>query len=547
KTGEYITVLFSGSILYDEDNKIQGIVCLAHDITDRKAIENALRESEEEYRLVVDNANEAIAVSQDGFLKFVNPKTIEISGYSESELLSRPFAEFIHPDDRKFVVERHWKRLNGEEVPNSYIFRIINSNENIRWIEINTISIVWEGKPAILEFMDDITEKRRMEEDLFRIQKLESIGILAGGIAHDFNNILTGIMGNVSLSKRLITQDSRAFDRLVEAERACLQAKKLTQQLLTFAKGGAPILKPTSIRELLEESVSFALRGSRVRPEFSIADDLWSAEADVGQMGQVISNLIINADQAMPNGGVIEIEACNEVLDEKNLYMLKSGNYVKITVKDQGVGISEENLKQVFDPYFTTKQTGNGLGLTIVYSIVKKHNGYIKVESQLNVGTTFYVYLPASSEIIKPLKDEFEEKLIPGKGRILVMDDDQTIRELATEILCNIGYEVKVAADGSEAIDIYKNAMAGGKPFDAVIMDLTIPGGLGGAETVKEILKLDPNVKAIVSSGYSDDPVMSDFRNYGFKDVIAKPYRISELSKVVHKVINEVGGKDLHC
>jgi two-component system, cell cycle sensor histidine kinase and response regulator CckA len=538
KTGENITVLFSSSVLHDDEDKIQGIVCLAHDITERKTIENALKESEEEYRLVVDNANEAIAVSQDGFLKFVNPKTIEISGYSESELLSRSFAEFIHPDDRDFVLERHWKRLMGEEGPNSYIFRIINSCGDIRWIEINTISIVWEGKPATLDFMDDITEKRRMQEDLFRVQKLESIGILAGGIAHDFNNILTGIMGNVSLSKRIISQDSRAFDRLVEAERACLQAKKLTQQLLTFAKGGAPILKPTPIKELLEESVGFALRGSRVRPEFSIADDLWSAEADAGQMGQVISNLIINADQAMPNGGVIKIHASNEFLNERNPYMLKSRNYVKITVEDQGTGISEENLKRIFDPYFTTKQTGSGLGLTIVYSIIKKHNGYIKVESKSNAGTTFYIYLPATSETIGSKKDEIEEKLILGKGRILVMDDEKTIRELATEILGNIGYEVEVAADGSEAVEIYKNAKKEENPFDAVIMDLTIPGGMGGTEAIKEMQEFDPNVRAIVSSGYSDDPVMSDFRNHGFKDVIAKPYRISELSEVVHRIIN---------
>jgi len=537
KDGKRITVLFSSSVLHDEHDRIQGIVFLAHDITERKLIEDALITSEEKYRLVVDNANEAIFVAQNGIIKFVNPKTMQISGYLEEELTSKTFVEFIHPDDRQMVVERHQKRLQGEDIINSYITRIIDKQGDTRWIELNVVSIFWEGKPATLNFMEDITEKRRMEDDLLRVQKLESISILAGGIAHDFNNILTGIMGNVSLAKMLVNMREKAFERLTDAEKACLQAKKLTQQLLTFSKGGTPIIKPTPIRELLEESISFVLRGANTKCAFSIVDNIWNAEVDAGQIGQVISNLIINADQAMPEGGLINVQAENIILDDKNPIMLKSGEYVKITIEDHGIGIPEENIKRIFDPYFTTKQRGNGLGLTIVYSIVKKHNGQITVESQLGIGTKFQIYLPAFLTDIKVKREKLEDKLIFGKGKVLVMDDEEIIRNLAYEMLSSMGYEVTAATDGYEATELYRNAKESGDPFDAVIMDLTIPGGMGGKEAIKKMAEIDPNIKSIVSSGYSDDPVMSEFQRYGFKDFIAKPYRTSELSKVVHRVI----------
>ncbi|MDQ1328612.1 MAG: hypothetical protein QG641_1897, partial [Candidatus Poribacteria bacterium] len=540
KDGKSLTVLLSSSVLYDENDKIQGIVFLAHDITERKLIEDALKTSEEKYRRVVDNANEAIVVAQDGILKFANPKATQISGYSEEELTSKPFTEFVFPDDRQMVAERYQRRLQGEDVINFYVVRIIDKNGDVRWIELNVIPIIWEGNPATLNFMEDVTEKRRMEEDLLRVQKLESIGVLAGGIAHDFNNILAGIMGNISLAKMLINTGEKAFERLTVAESACLQAKKLTQQLLTFSKGGVPIIKPTLIKELLVESSNFVLRGANTKCEFSIPDNIWNAEVDAGQIGQVISNLIINADQAMPEGGMINVQAENVILEEKNTLILNGGKYIRITIGDQGIGIPEENLKRIFDPYFTTKQKGNGLGLAIVYSIVRKHNGQIIVESQLGIGTMFQIYLPAFLADIQIRKEEKEEsidKFVFGKGKILVMDDEENIRYLAYEMLSNMGYEVISAISGFEAMELYRNAIESECPFDAVIMDLTIPGGLGGKETLKKIAEIDPDVKAIVSSGYSDDPVMSDFHKYGFKDFIAKPYKTSELSEVVHRVI----------
>lgn len=543
KDGRRITILFSSSVLYDEHDRIQGIVFLAHDITERKLIENALKVSEVKYRLVVDNANEAIIVAQNGYLKFANPKTMQILGYSEDELTSSPFIDLIHQDDKKMVAEHHQGRLQGENIPSSCVTRIIDKQGSIKWVELNIIPIIWEGRLATLIFMEDVTEKRKMEDDLLRIQKLESVGILAGGIAHDFNNILTGILGNVSLAKMFVAPENKAFGRLTDAEKSCMQATRLTQQLLTFSKGSTPILKLTPIIELLEESANLALRGSNTKCEFSIPTDLWAAEIDVGQISQVISNLIINAEQAML-GGVLNVKAENVMLEEENPFLLKSGKYIKITIEDHGVGIPEENLKRIFDPYFTTKKKGSGLGLTIVYSIVKKHNGQIIVESQIGVGTKFQIYLPASSEKVQARIEELENKIVFGKGKILIMDDEETIRHLAHETLSNVGYEVAVAVDGSEATELYKSAKESGHPFDAVIMDLTVPGGMGGKEAIKRIMEVDPDVKAIVSSGYSADPVMSDFQSYGFKDFIAKPYKISALSTVVHRVITGITGQN---
>jgi CheY-like chemotaxis protein len=318
-----------------------------------------------------------------------------------------------------------------------------------------------------------------------------------------------------------------------------LRAKDLTQQLMTFAKGGEPIKQPASIAELLQEAASFALRGSNVRYECAIAKDLWPVEIDAGQISQVIHNLIINADQAMPGGGVIWIQAENLRVSTEGVepgVPLHEGRYVKIAIIDQGIGIPKEHLPKIFDPYFTTKQGGSGLGLATTYAVIKKHGGYITTGSELGVGTTFRIYLPAAQ---RPIISRRDGAAPPqgGRGRILVMDDEETIRELVGDILSQIGYEAAFARDGDEAIERYKKARETGRPFAAVIMDLTIPGGMGGKEAIQQLRAIDPEVKGIVSSGYSNDPVMADFRAYGFMGVIAKPYRPSELSDVVHRVL----------
>jgi signal transduction histidine kinase len=384
----------------------------------------------------------------------------------------------------------------------------------------------------------ELTERKRMEEELLRVQKLESIGVLAGGIAHDFNNLLTAILGNISLTKMYANPEDKGYKRLTEAEKACLRARGLTQQLLTFSKGGAPIKKVAFIRGLIRDSASFALIGSNVRCEFSISGDLWPVEVDEGQISQVINNMVINADQAMLEEGVIRVRAENVNVGLRNGLPLKEGRYVKITIEDNGIGIPEEHLVKIFDPYFTTKQKGNGLGLATAYSIIKGHNGYIEVESEVGVGTKFYVYLPASQKEILA-KREIKERPVIGRGRILVMDDEEIVRGLTGDVLGYLGYEVEFARDGREAIEKYIRARESKRPFDVVIMDLTIPGGMGGKEAIKRLIEIDPEVKAIVSSGYSNDPVMAEYTKYGFREVITKPYKIEELSKILAKVINE--------
>jgi two-component system cell cycle sensor histidine kinase/response regulator CckA len=395
-----------------------------------------------------------------------------------------------------------------------------------------------EGRPTgIISVARDITERKWMEAE---VQKLESIGVLAGGIAHDFNNILTGILGSISLASMHV-ETGRAKDKVIErlagAERACMQAKDLTQQLLTFSRGGLPIKKMASIGELLKDSVTFALRGSNVRCEFSIPDDLWLAEIDEGQMNQVIGNLVINADQAMASGGIVEVRAENMTVKAEYGLPVKEGEYVKISIEDHGIGIPEDDLPKIFDPYFTTKKRGSGLGLSTSYFIVRNHDGHITAESQVGIGTTVHIYLPASPEGTLVVEEKEEGKPIMAVGRILVMDDEELVREVASDMLTNIGYEVVTAADGAEAISLYKEAMESGNPFDAVIIDLTIPGGMGGKETIQKLIEMDPEAKAIVSSGYSNHAMMADFEKYGFKGVIAKPYKARELSEILHTVI----------
>lgn len=378
--------------------------------------------------------------------------------------------------------------------------------------------------------------REQMEEERQKIEKLESIGTLAGGIAHDLNNFLTAIVGNISLA--MVFEDPQKKDRLLtEADKACTQVSNLTKQLLTFSKGGAPILQAAIIGDLLKDSAAFALRGSNVECELIIPDDLWPAEIDVGQINQVINNLAINARQAMPDGGTIAIQAENVTMDTESSLPIEAGGYIKISLKDQGTGISQENLQKIFDPFFTTKQAGSGLGLATSYSIIEKHKGYISVESQIDIGTTFYIYLPASLGEI-PMQDEkVEKKPTIGTGKILVMDDEKHVRDTTASVLTSMGYEVTTTINGAEAIKTYKEEMASDNPFDAIILDLTIPGGMGGKEAIKELIEIDPGVKAVVSSGYSGDPILSNFREYGFMDLIPKPYKIQELNEILHRVI----------
>jgi PAS domain S-box-containing protein len=383
---------------------------------------------------------------------------------------------------------------------------------------------------------------RKTKEQFYQAQKMESVGILAGGIAHDFNNLLATIMGNISLAKMMTKPEDKMFTVLTRAEKESLRAKDLTQQLLTFSKGGTPVKKIVAIPKIIKESANIALRGSKVSCDVSLPDGLWPVEADEGQLIQAINNIIINADQAMPDGGIIKVQVENIQSDGSNGLKLPEGTYVKISIQDQGVGISEENLAKIFDPFFTTKPKGTGLGLTTAYSIVKKHNGVIKADSKIGTGTTFQIYLPASQQEIHESQKGIElpeavPSTLTNRGNILVMDDEATVRETTKDILTHFGYEVICAGDGAETINYYRKAKESGHPFDLVIMDLTIKGGMGGKEALDELIKYDPKVKSIVSSGYSNDPIMADYKKYGFCGFVTKPYKVEELIKTLNQVL----------
>jgi CheY-like chemotaxis protein len=381
-----------------------------------------------------------------------------------------------------------------------------------------------------------------MGKNLLKIQKLESLELLAGGIAHDFNNILTGILGNISLAKAWVDPGDRLFERLNEAEKGSLRARDLALQLLTFAKGGSPIKTVASITCLMEQSIHFALRGSNARSQFFFKEGLWPVEIDEGQISQVFQNLVINAQQAMPEGGAIQIDAENLTVasDQEKYPPFKKGNYVKISIKDHGIGIPKDNLSKIFDPYFTTKQKGSGLGLAISHSIIQKHEGYLTVESEPGTGTTFFIYLPASSKELNPRKKE-EDDLVMGRGRILMMDDDETVLDMAEKMFRHLGYEVDLSCSGTAALLRYRQARDSGQAYDAVLTDFTVPGDIGGLEVLRKLREMDPRVKVIVSSGYSNDPVMANFKTIGFSGVIMKPYTITELSKTLHDIIAGTG------
>jgi len=514
------------------------IVAVFDDITDRMQVEETLRES---YTII--NRSPAVVFlwkNAEGWpVQFVSDNIKELLGYTAEELASGKisYTKMLHPDDLERVAQEVVK--NSEKGIENFVhkpYRIFTKDGETKWVDDRTF-IRRNEKGDITHYQGivlDITERKRLEEELLRAEKLESVGLLAGGIAHDFNNILTTILGNVSLAKMQMTPDGETFEMLSEAEKASIRAQTLTKQLLTFAKGGAPIKETASIKDILKESPSFVLRGSKSSCKLSIAEDLWPAEVDVGQISQAINNIVINANQAMPEGGTIRVEAENLTIDDGHGLPLKPGRYIRISIKDQGVGIAEKHLANIFDPYFTTKHDGSGLGLATAHSIIEKHEGHITVESLIGVGTTLHIYLPASDKMI-PEKEEVQ--LIKGQGRILVMDDEASLRKMLGRMLKNLGYESKFAKDGAEAIEMYKAAKKSEKPYDAVIMDLTIPGGMGGKEAIEKLLEIDPEVKAIVSSGYSDDPVLTNFQEYGFMGMMPKPFESLSLGKVLHEVL----------
>jgi signal transduction histidine kinase/ActR/RegA family two-component response regulator len=383
----------------------------------------------------------------------------------------------------------------------------------------------------------DVTERVRLEAELLRASKLESLGVLAGGIAHDFNNFLAVVMGNLSLALADETTAASAGRWLREAERGTLRARELTQQLLTFAKGGEPLREAVSLGEVVREAAQFALHGSSVRCEFHLAPDLRPADVDKGQIGQVVQNLVINAVQAMPHGGVIHVRLRNESLGKDTVPCIPAGDYLRLEIEDTGKGIAPHDLAHIFEPFFTTKESGTGLGLATVYSVIQKHSGRVTVESEVGRGTTFRIWLPAA-RIEPAVSPPSTSPFAPLTGRVLFMDDEEPIRMMTKALLERLGFEPTLTTDGTEAVQEYSRAHASGKPYAVVIMDLTVPGAMGGADAMREILKIDPDARGIVSSGYSSDPVMANYRAHGFRAMVPKPYRIADFAKAIREVVN---------
>lgn len=527
-------------------NLPDGLATLAfvRDITAKKKSEEELIAIEERSRYFIDASPLGITVLQDYKIQIANPSYAKIYGYtSPSELIGKPMKIVIPHEFRDLIAERGSRRWRGIQEPEAYDTIGLRKDGTKFPISAFAVLIDYKGKPATLAFVEDITNQKKLEAEIIKSQKLESLGILAGGIAHDFNNILTGISANISLARFSLDNVKELEECLNEAQNSTNRATKLTNQLLTFSRGGAPTLEKIVINQKIEEICNFTLQGSKVRPTYNLSDDLWSVKVDTGQIDQVLQNLVMNAVQSMPKGGSLIIRAFNSIITEDTvLNDLIPGNYIKISIIDSGVGIPNEDLVKVFDPFFTTKQLGSGLGLSVCYSIIKKHNGHINIQSEVGVGTTVEIYLPALKTEIK-LEEEVTNVEIThdstNSKKILVMDDDLSIQKISRKILKKLGHRVVLASDGDEAIAKYKKAYKSKYKIDLVILDLTISGGKGGKDTINQLQKIDPNVQAIVSSGYSNDPRMSNFREYGFLGRLAKPYSYEEMKIAINQIFEK--------
>ncbi len=511
------------------------------DITERIKTENALREAEWKFRALFEKGPIGVAyhemiydVSGKAFdYRFIdaNESYVELTGVDPRGKTVRQAFPGIENDPFDWIGTFGHVARTGEQVRFEQYLQL-----NSRWYDC----VAYQYKPNcfVAAFLD-ITKRKNVEEELHKMQKLQSVGTLAGGIAHDFNNILMGLFGSISLAKDELAKDHPVYKSLEEAGTSMNRAVRLTKQLLTFAKGGAPVKEDVSLGTLVEEVARFELSGSQIQLVQHSSNDLWLADVDKGQIQQVISNLTINARQAMPDGGHLFITLENAVISDHVIAGLHEGNYIKITVKDEGTGIDPKNIGRIFDPYFTTKQSGSGLGLATSYSIINKHGGYIGVASELGKGTNFTIYLPASKSLhaieTKDLPLEPERPVHPA--RILVMDDEEPVCKVVSRMLKRGGYSAATAPGGAEAIQMYKEALEAGTPFDVVIMDLTIPGGIGGKEAIKDLLAIDPHARVIVSSGYADDPVMANYAAYGFKGIVAKPYTQDRLLDILSTVL----------
>ncbi len=526
---------------------------LAAEIEERKKIEYALASEKERLSITLRSIGDGVITTDtDGAVMLINKMAEKMTGWTQAEAIGRPLRDVFHIVHKKSgdtcdnpvdILLRSGAYNMGDDT-------VLVARDGTRRDISDSCAPIRDRSSRVIGVVlvfRDVTERRRMEEDVLRNEKLKSVGVLAGGIAHDFNNILAAILGNISLVRLHLEQDGHGAesDQLLDnAEKATIRARNLTQQLLTFSKGGEPVRRVESIEGVIRESADFILSGSRTRCRYTIGEDLWPVNIDSGQMSQVIQNIVINALHAMPEGGLLEIRCVNHVHAEPHRFPLAPGRYVRIDIRDEGCGIPEELRDKVFDAYFTTKDEGSGLGLALTHSIISKHQGHITFQSG-DWGTCFTIMLPAVPADDAEADPAPRDSLESGAGaKILVMDDEQMVRDIARDMLRYLGHDVETAADGREALEIYAGCKLSETPVDIVIMDLTIPGGMGGRETIDRLREIDPDVRAIVSSGYSNDPVMAEYEKHGFVAMINKPFQLRELADTVREVLSRnQGGK----
>jgi PAS domain S-box-containing protein len=541
RDGTIIFVRESATAVRDASGRILYYDGVVEDVSERKRAEIALSEERERLAVTLRSIGDGVITTDlQGNITLMNRVAELLTGWSLDEAIGKPLHEVFRiidehsREDRKNPVDEVLLTKGVIELANHTVLLNRNGSE---------IVIADSGAPifdeesnivGVVLVFRDTTEKQRPLENMQRADKLQSLGVLAGGLAHDFNNLLGGIFGYLELAQHHLGPNEKSRAHIEKAMTTFNRARDLTRQLLTFSKGGVPNRKTGPLAPVLRENAMFALSGSNISAEFVLDDDLWLCDFDENQIGQVIDNLVINAQQAMPLGGTIAVSAQNVHLTSDSSVPLKSGDYVRFSVADTGTGIPPNILPRIFDPFFTTKQKGSGLGLTTVYSIIEKHNGTITVDSRQDKGTTFHVYLPASENTMT-VEESQSFVREQGAGRILVMDDEEAIRETTQEMLESLGYEVVCADDGREALSKYQSARSEGRTFDAVIMDLTVPGGMGGKEGIQRLREEDPKVMAFVSSGYSNDPVLARPTEYGFTDKIQKPFRLDELANLLRR------------
>lgn len=531
--------LYLDSVIFplkDQTGEIINYVKISRDITSLKKIEDDLRESEAKNTAILNLQPDIIFIQKrDGtYLDYFTRNGDELFVPPDKFLGQK--METIFPDDKVKNFLRHYEKAVATDNVEFFEYDL-HSKDGVKYYEIRIVPF---GEDKILSIIRNITEKKQQEKELLKYKKLESVGVLAGGIAHDFNNILSGTIGNIELASMDLTSETSAAIYLKRAKRGLLRATGLTQQLLTFARGGDPVIGLLDVKGVITETVLFNLSGSSVKPFFSLDENLWMVKADKGQLEQIFGNLTINAKQAMPEGGKFYIDAMNSPVPPEGLVKPLQGDqkFLKITLKDTGSGIPEKYREKIFDPYFSTKQTGSGLGLATVYSIVKRHGGLISVSSSLEIGTTFTLYLPAEVPSGKNHDEpEQNKKRLLKNLRILIMDDEEMIRTVVSSMLKKLGCSVDVTCEGAEAVKKYEDAMKAGIPYNVVVMDLTIPGGMGGKETIEKLKDINPGIKAIVTSGYSQDPVMAHYRDYGFSGCVIKPFTLEALRTSLIRIL----------